>query len=48
MQIDPFFSPWAKSNSKWIKDLHIKPDTLKLIEMKEGKTPSIWAQGKIS
>ena len=25
-------------NSKWIKDLHIKPDTLKLIEKKLGKT----------
>ena len=25
-------------NSKWIKDLHIKPDTLKIIEKKLGKT----------
>ena len=24
--------------SKWIKDLHIKPDTLKLIEEKVGKS----------
>ena len=28
----------TKLNSKWIKDLHIKPDTLKLIEKKLGKT----------
>jgi hypothetical protein len=35
MQIDPFFSPWTKLKSKWIKDLHIKPDTLNLIEEKE-------------
>ena len=38
MQIDPFLSPCTKLNSKWIKDLHIKPDTLKLIEKKLGKT----------
>jgi hypothetical protein len=27
-----------KLKSKWIKELHIKPDTLKLIEEKSGKT----------
>jgi hypothetical protein len=32
MQIDPFLSPCTKLKSKWIEDLHIKPDTLKLIE----------------
>jgi hypothetical protein len=31
MQIDPLLK------SKWIKELHIKPDTLKLIEKKVGK-----------
>ena len=38
MQIDPFLSPCTKLKSKWIKDLHIKPDTLKLIEKKVGKS----------
>ena len=38
MQIDPFLSPYTKFKSKWIKDLHIKPDTLKLIEEKVGKS----------
>ena len=33
----PFLSPCTKLKSKWIKDLHIKPDTLKLIEEKVGK-----------
>ena len=37
MQIDTFLSPRKKLKSKWIKDLHIKPDTLKLIEEKIGK-----------
>jgi hypothetical protein len=45
MQIDPFFSPCTKVKSKWIKDLHIKPETLKFIEKKEVKTLIIWAQG---
>ena len=36
-RIDPFLSPCAKVNSKWIKELHIKPETLKLIEEKVGK-----------
>jgi hypothetical protein len=38
MKIDPFLSPCTKLKSKWIKDLHIKPDTLKLIEEKVGKS----------
>ena len=38
MQIDPLLSPCTKLKSKWIKDLHIKPDTLKLIEEKVGKS----------
>jgi hypothetical protein len=38
MQIDPFLSPCTKPKSKWIKDFHIKPDTLKLIEEKVGKS----------
>ena len=38
MQIDPFLSPCTKLKSKWIKDLHMKPDTLKLIEDKEGES----------
>ena len=31
MQIDPFLSPCTKLKSKWIKDLHLKPDMLNLI-----------------
>jgi hypothetical protein len=44
MQINPFLSSWTKS--KWIKELYIKPETLKLIEEKVGKASKIWAQGK--
>ena len=38
MQIHPFLFSCTKLKSKWIKDLHIKPDTLKLIEKKVGKS----------
>ena len=37
MLIDPFLSPGTKVKSKWIKELHIKPETLKLIEEKVRK-----------
>jgi hypothetical protein len=36
MQLDPFLSPCTKLKSKWIKDFHIKPDMLNLIEEKVG------------
>jgi hypothetical protein len=38
MQINPFLSPCTKLESKWIKDCHIKPDPLKLVEKKVGKS----------
>jgi hypothetical protein len=37
MRIDPFLSPCTKLKSKWIQELHIKPETLKFIEEKLGK-----------
>ena len=37
MRIDPFLSPCIKLKSKWIIELHIKPETLKFIEEKVGK-----------
>ena len=46
MQIDPFLCPCAKLKSKWIKDLHIKPDTLKLIEEKVGKSTEHMGTGE--
>jgi hypothetical protein len=36
-----------KLKSKWIKDLHIKPDTLKLIEKKVGKSLEHMGTGEI-
>jgi hypothetical protein len=36
--IDPFLSPCTKFKTKWIKELHIKTETLKIIEGKVGKS----------
>ena len=47
MPIDPFLSPCTKLKSKWIMELHIKPETLKFIEEKQGKASKIWHRGKI-
>ena len=38
MHINPFLSHCIKLKSKWIRDLHTKPDTLKLIEEKVEKS----------
>ena len=38
MRIDPFLSPCTKLKSKCIKELYIKPETLKFIEEKVGKS----------
>ena len=38
MRIDPFLSPCTNVTSKWIKEFHLKPETVKLIEEKVGKS----------
>jgi hypothetical protein len=47
MQVDSFLSPCTKLKSKWIKELHIIPDTLKLIEEKVGKSLKHSGTGEI-
>ena len=32
MQLDPYLSPYTKFKSMWVRNLHINPDTLNLIE----------------